>query len=493
MTGCRGFFKFGGVKRSESGGALSPLGPSPLPDLQSQNQHGGEKERKNHESINSTNTNSFVFLAAFGLACVGLTPSTHALLPPPPPDGGYPGGNTAEGQNALFSRTTGNSNTALGFQALKNDTTGGSNTAAGNNALFHNSVGGSNTAVGVSAAFNNIAGVFNTAVGNNALFHAISGIDNTAVGVSAAFSGDGDWNTAVGMQALYINNASGNSALGFQAMFHNTTGSNDVAVGYQSLSSNTTGSANTAVGDQALSHNTTGIHNTACGASALNHITTGGFNIALGQFAGANLTTGSNNIEIGHAGFAGDHDTIRIGGSNGIGTFIDGIYGVSQVGPSLAVYVSSGGQLVTSSSSRRFKKEIKPMDEVSEAILALKPVTFHYKTDKTNTPQFGLIAEEVAAVNPDLVVLDKEGKPYSVRYDQVNAMLLNEFLKEHHIVQEQQATITRLESTVAQQKKEFQATVAQLTTRLDQQAAQIQKVSAQLEASKPAPQVVNNP
>ena len=326
---------------------------------------------------------SFVFLAAFGLACVGLTPSTHALLPPPPPDGGYPGGNTAEGQNALFSRTTGNSNTALGFQALKNDTTGGSNTAAGNNALFHNSVGGSNTAVGVSAAFNNIAGVFNTAVGNNALFHAISGIDNTAVGVSAAFSGDGDWNTAVGMQALYINNASGNSALGFQAMFHNTTGSNDVAVGYQSLSSNTTGSANTAVGDQALSHNTTGIHNTACGASALNHITTGGFNIALGQFAGANLTTGSNNIEIGHAGFAGDHDTIRIGGSNGIGTFIDGIYGVSQVGPSLAVYVSSGGQLVTSSSSRRFKKEIKPMDEVSEAILALKPVTFHYKTDKT--------------------------------------------------------------------------------------------------------------
>jgi septal ring factor EnvC (AmiA/AmiB activator) len=133
------------------------------------------------------------------------------------------------------------------------------------------------------------------------------------------------------------------------------------------------------------------------------------------------------------------------------------------------------------------------MERASESLLALKPVTFHYKSDTKDTPQFGLIAEDVAAVNPSLVVRDKNGEIYTVRYDAVNAMLLNEFLKEHREVQEQKATIMQLKSTVAQQKKKFQATVAQLTARLDEQAAQIQKVSAQLEASKPAPQVVNNP
>jgi uncharacterized coiled-coil protein SlyX len=144
------------------------------------------------------------------------------------------------------------------------------------------------------------------------------------------------------------------------------------------------------------------------------------------------------------------------------------------------------------SSSVRFKKEIKTMDKASESILALKPVTFHYKSDNTNTPQFGLIAEEVAKVNPDLVVRDKNGEIYTVRYDAVNAMLLNEFLKEHKQIEEQQATITELNSTVAQQKKDFQGTVAKLSARLDEQASQIQKVSAQLEVSKPAPQVVTN-
>jgi septal ring factor EnvC (AmiA/AmiB activator) len=174
--------------------------------------------------------------------------------------------------------------------------------------------------------------------------------------------------------------------------------------------------------------------------------------------------------------------------------FISNIYGTTTIsGTTLPVVVSDHGQLGTASSSRRFKKEIKPMNNASESLLALKPVTFHYKSDTKDTPQFGLIAEEVAAVNPDLVVRDKNGEIYTVRYDAVNAMLLNEFLKEHHIVQEQQATITQLKSTVAQQKKDFQATVAQLTTRLDEQTSQIQKVNAQLEASKPVPQVVNNP
>jgi hypothetical protein len=424
--------------------------------------------------------------AVLALACLTLSQTGWAVLPAP--DGAYPGGNTAEGNNALFSRTTGVSNTAIGSQALYHDTTGGSNTAVGNNALFHTSVGISNTAVGVSAAVNNIAGGSNTAVGNNALFNNISGVDNTAVGVNAAFSSTGDWNTAVGVQALYMNTASGNSALGFQAMTRNTSGGNNTAVGYQTLFSNTTGSVNTAVGDSALLHNTFGYHNTAVGTGALRSNTTGAYNIALGDFAGANLTTGRDNILIGNAGFATDHDIIRIGGSNGIGTFIDGIYGVTGPGPTVPVIVSSGGQLMTFTSSRRFKKDIKPMDSDSEAILALKPVAFHYKSDATNTPQFGLVAEEVADVNPDLVVRDKEGKPYTVRYDQVNAMLLNEFLKEHQEVQEQKALIAQLMSTVAKREK----TATQQQKQIEALTAGLQKVSAQLELNKAAPQTVLN-
>jgi septal ring factor EnvC (AmiA/AmiB activator) len=184
-------------------------------------------------------------------------------------------------------------------------------------------------------------------------------------------------------------------------------------------------------------------------------------------------------------------------------TWISGIFGKTVSGPALSVVISGGDQLGTVSSSRRFKKEIKPMDKTSEAIQALKPVTFCYKSDKTNTPQFGLVAEEVAAVNPDLVVRDKNGEIYSVRYDAVDAMLLNEFLKEHKAFVQEQRKVQGQEATIAQLKKDFRATVAQLTTRLDEQAAQIQKVGAQLaaaspsggglEASKPAPQVVNNP
>ena len=421
-----------------------------------------------------------VLLVSFLLACFGLLSPMQAVVPAP--DGGYPGANTAEGTNALFSLSSGQRNTALGAQALYHDTTGGSNTAVGNNALFDNSVGGSNTAVGVSAAVNNTAGSFNTAVGTNALFHNTGGSDNTAVGASAAVNGSGSANTAVGKQALSSNTATGNSALGYQALFHNTTGSDDTAVGYQALLSNTSGSVNTAVGDIALQFNTNGVHNTACGAGALRTNSTGSFNIALGEFAGANLTTGRNNIEIGHAGFAGEHDTIRIGGSNHIATFIDGIYGVNIGNPNVQVFVTSGGQLGTITSSRRFKKEIKPMDSVSEAILSLKPVTFHYKSDATNTAQFGLIAEEVANVNSDLVLRDKEGKPYSVRYDQVNAMLLNEFLKEHRRVKDLETTIARLTSTDAKQE----ATIANQQKQIEALTAGLQKVSADLAAASPS-------
>src|SRR5260370_609640 len=211
--------------------------------------------------------------------------------------------------------------------------------------------------------------------------------------------------------------------------------------------------------------------------------------------------TGRNTIDIGNSGATDESNTIRIG-VQGTQTFTI-IAGISNDIQAIGtpVIVTTDGFLGVATSSARFKDQIKPMDKASEALLALRPVTFRYKKgiDPAGTSQFGLIAEEVEKVNPDLVVRDKEGKPYSVRYDQVNAMLLNEFLKEHRKVEEQnrkiqqqEATITELKSTVAQQKKDSQAPVAQLTPRLDEQAAQIQKVSAQLEASKPVPQVVNN-
>jgi hypothetical protein len=421
------------------------------------------------------------FLVPLLLACFGLLSPMQAVVPAP--DGGYPGLNTAEGTNALFSLSTGQRNTALGAQALYHDINGGSNTAVGNNALFDNSAGNSNTAVGVSAAFHNTAGGFNTAVGTNALFHNTSGINNTAVGVNAAFSGSGNANTAVGMQALNNNTADGNSPLGFQAVSHNTIGHNDTAVGYQALLSNTGYSVNTAVGDIALRFNTTGTHNTACGAGALRNNSTGSFNIALGDFAGANFTTGGNNIEIGHPGFAAEHNTIRIGNGGTIGTFIDGIYAVSEPLPALAVYVNSGGQLGTQppSSSRRFKQQIRPMDSVSEAVLALKPVTFQYKSDATNTPQFGLIAEEVADVNSDLVLRDKVGKPYTVRSEAVNAMLLNEFLKEHKAFVEQQRKVQDQEATITHLQKQIEALIAGL-----------QKVNAEIEMSKTGRRIVLN-
>jgi hypothetical protein len=298
---------------------------------------------------------------------------------------------------------------------------------------------------------------------------------------------DSSLNTAVGLDALgsnttgYLNTAVGagtnDGPARPAALGSNTTGQGNTAVGYNALGDNTNGLGNTAVGagisDRgALGSNTTGNDNTAIGRAALANNTGGTQNIAVGNASGSNLTTGDNNIDIGNEGVADEANTIRIGTTATQNYFQDrifiaGIYGATASG-GVAVFVNADGQLGTMSSSKRFKQEIKPMDNASEAILALKPVTFHYKSDTKDTPQFGLIAEEVAKVNPNLVVRDKDGQIYTVRYDAVNAMLLNEFLKEH--------------STVQELKKE----VAALT-------AGLQKVSAQLEASKPALKVVNNP
>jgi trimeric autotransporter adhesin len=244
------------------------------------------------------------------------------------------------------------------------------------------------------------------------------------------------------------------------------------------------------VGDNALLNLTSGRDNTAIGFDALINNTTGSSNIALGPSAGVSITTGKDNIYIGNKGTAGKSNTIHIG-TNGIQkfTFIAGISGAT-VASGVGVMVDTNGHLGTIESSARFKEAIKPMDKASEAILALQPVTFRYKQelDPEGIPQFGLVAEQVEKVNPDLVARDDQGKPYTVRYEAVNAMLLNEFLKEHRKVETLEATVAQLKSTVARQQEGMQV----FTATLKEQASQIQKVSAQLEVTKPAPQIVAN-
>jgi hypothetical protein len=223
------------------------------------------------------------------------------------------------------------------------------------------------------------------------------------------------------------------------------------------------------------------------GGAALSNNTTGNNNIGLGAHAGADLTTGSDNIDIGNAGLAGESSKIRIGtqGTH-TATYIAGISGTPLVhGAALAVGITADGQLGVRPSSARFKEAIKPMDTASGAVLALKPVTFRYKNDPAALPQFGLVAEEVAKVNPDLVARDEQGKPYTVRYEAVNAMLLNEFLKEHRKVEQQEAIIAQL-------KEDFRVTVARLGERVEEQASQIQKINAELEARKSLPQIASS-
>ena len=387
-----------------------------------------------------------LLLIALVFTCFGLSPVAQAVSPAP--DGDYPGGNTAEGQAALLSLTTGSFNTGVGFLSLRSNATGQLNTAIGAGTLLANTAD-ENTATSAVALLNNTTGSDNTANGAFALFSNTTGPANVAIGSFALFSNTtGAFNTAVKASALDSNTVGGgNTANGFQALVNNTTGSNNTANGYQVLSSNTTGFTNTAIGYGALFNNTTGNNN-----------------VALGVGAGFSVTTASSVIAIG-----------SVAVDVGISCFIGNIRNVQTVNnDAIPVVIDSAGQLGTMSSSRRFKKEIKPMDKASETILALKPVTFHYKSDKRDTPQFGLIAEEVSEVNPDLVVRNKDGEIYTVRYDAVNAMLLNEFLKEHKAFLEEYRTVEEL-------KKQ----VAALT-------AGLQKVSAQIEANKPAPQVVNN-
>ena len=366
------------------------------------------------------------------LMSLGFLPGVCAVTPAP--DGGYPGFNTAEGDNALQSLTSGVSNTALGFDALFSNTTGNNNTATGIATLGSNTIGSNNTANGFGALLHNTTGVSNTALGFGALFANTTGFENAGTGL--------------------------------EALFANTTGFHNTADGFFALSRNITGNHNTANGDEALGNNTTGNFNTTNGAHSLENNTIGSGNTALGFGAGNNVTTASNVICIGSG---------VVGANVSNSCYIGSVFGQTSSGGA-AVFINSNGKLGTSTSSQRFKEEIKPMERLSEALFALKPVTFHYKNeiDPAGTPQFGLVAEEVEKVNRDLVVRDQEGKPYTVRYDAVNAMLLNEFLKEHRTVQE------------------LKQEIAALTATVKEQATQIQKVSARIDASKPVPQIVLN-
>ena len=402
-------------------------------------------------------THNSLFLTLLLLACFGLAPMAQAVGPDT--DGNIPGSNNGEGVGVLVSRTSGVWNTGTGFEALSQLTGGNQNTATGLRALTSDTNGGFNTATGVYSLSSNTSGFFNSAVGAYALASNISGNYNTANGYAALYRNTRDNNTATGFAALHVNIGIDNTGDGSFALYRNTTGNYNTGTGYAALGSNTTGRYNTAIGEAA------------------------GYNI-----------TGDGNLCIGDEveGVAGVNDT----------TWIRNVY--ASVASGRAVYVDSDNKIGTLSSSRRYKDEIKPMAKASDAILSLRPVSFRYKkeVDPTRSLSFGLIAEEVAQVDPDLVTPDREGKPETVRYEAINAMLLNEFLKEHRKVEELKSAQEKQQAMIAQQQKEFQVTTLEqkkafestasqqqkqieaLTTSLKEQAAQIQKVSAEIEVSK---------
>jgi len=375
------------------------------------------------------------------LCVVAVLPTIHAVVPPP--DGGYPGGNTAEGQNALLNLTSGGFNTAVGWVSLRSDTTGEFNTAIGAAALFRNN-GDENTALGTGALLSNSTGIQNTATGAFALFSNTGPADNPSWPSGIA----GSFNTANGDRALF---------------------------------SNTTGAANTAIGGSALFNNTIGSTNTAVGSIALSNNSSGNNNIALGFAAGAAVSTADEVIAIG-----------TLGQNVSNSCFIGQIY--SNVQPEVGtdpdrVTINSNGRLGRGNvSSRRYKHDIKPMHNASEAIYELKPVSFRYHTqyDQTQTIAFGLIAEEVAEVNPDLVGRNPKGQPESVRYEQINAMLLNEFLKEHRRGEEQDCKIQEQETTIAELRSEIRS----LAAMVNDQASEMRKVNAQLQINKAAAQEI---
>jgi uncharacterized coiled-coil protein SlyX len=421
------------------------------------------KKGKTMKPMIQCKTTILPLLIAGVLGCFGFLPKTQAVVPPP--DGGYPNFNTAEGQNALFSLTTGSANTAVGWYSLYSSTIASFNTGIGGGALALNNAD-SNTATGAAAMLLNTSGAENTAVGTTALLNNNSGSGNSAVGAFALHDNiDGNGNNAFGPGALFKNiHASFNTAIGAQALFFNDVTGNNLA------------QSNTAVGASALNSNTDGDSNTAVGEGAL-FSSTGNGNTALGAGAGNSVMTANNVIAIGTEG-----------ANVSFGCYIGNIW--KQAGGSQAVYVNSDGKLGAQVSSARFKDEIKPMQKASEVIYSLEPVSFRYKREIEPTREigFGLIAEEVNKISSDLVTRGSDGKVISVRYDAVNAMLLNEFLKEHLKNRGQEATIAELKVMIAKQG----ATVAHQQEQIEALNAGLQKMSNQTQISKAAANFARN-
>ena len=427
------------------------------------------------------NRNTILVTALSALACFAFSPQMRAACDSPDP--GCPGANLAEGYLALAGLTTGVYNTGIGTYSLLSLTDASLNTGVGAGTLF------SNTAAE------------NTAVGAGALFSNTTGTDNAAVGPFALFTNDsGTFNNAVGHSALQANvDGSQNNVMGDSAMFDNTSGNRNTAVGDDALFNCVAGDSNVAIGDEAGT-SIVGDHNICIGANTTgsagdnnairigDNLPSGGIGVldggALANFVLIGTGLNTQGISVGTLiGFG----NVSIG--NGLQTTtgastcnIGGIFNQTPPAGSHLVTVGPNNQLADATlSSRRFKKDIAPIDKISEAILALRPVTFHWKTDNTNEPEFGLVAEDVAEVNLDWITRNPQGEISGVRYETIPILLLNEFLKEHKKVEEQQANIAELKSTVGV-----------LTAQLKEQAAQIQKVSAQVEMNKPAPKVVAN-
>jgi hypothetical protein len=385
--------------------------------------------------------------------------------------------NTGMGTGALINVTpnkdgAGGDNTAVGSHALFTNKTGGGNAALGGYALYYNDEGSDNTAIGSAALAYNTAGVQNVAIGSSALNQQELGNGNTAIGydtmAGTPYIG-GNENTAVGAGALFSNSGNYNTATGAGALSTNYSGVDNTASGANALNRNSIGSWNTATGYRALYSNTKGSNNTVSGINALLHNTSGSNNIAMGNGAGSKLVTGSNNIEIGNAGTASDNNMIKIGTEGTQAkTFIAGIYNTSVSGH--AVMISSTGQLGVVVSSERFKTAVAPMGTNTSKMEQLRPVTFTLKTDTKNTVQYGLIAEEVAKVYPELVVRDQNGRIDGVRYDELAPMLLNEMQQQQGKFAAQAAGIRALEKQVAELNnlnQEMRATLLKLQAKSD--------------------------
>jgi len=455
-------------------------------------------------SINRSHSRCGFFILTIALCWFALSPALKAGCPNPP--GVCFGANTAVGEDALFNVTSGVWNVGVGVDALFNTADGNQNTGIGYQTLFSNTSGDHHTGIGSQALFNNTTGNDSAGVGFRALYTNTTGSRNTGMGYETlAFNDIGSDNTATGWKALYNNRmtANENTAIGSGALYQNTTGDRNVAVGFQALYTNSTaGNASNAVGYQAL-YNSNGFFNNAVGWRALYNVTTGGDNVGFGDEAGIFINTGSQNTMIGK--FTGGNTTtadnvVCLGAFAAGENFSNRAY-IPNIGQFTQGFVAGSTEWVTvrltdgklghTVSARRYKEDIKPMGDASELIYRLKPVSFRFKKtpeQQSDNLDYGLIAEDVAEVDPKLAIRDGKGEIESLRYTAIYNMMLNEFLKEHKKVEEQQASIAELKSTVALQQKEMHA----LTAQLKQQAAEIQKVSAQVQMSKPAPNVVTN-